>query len=419
MVDKEYKQTDIGIVPQSWDVVKLEPNVGRVKSGKRLPQGYYVTGKRTSHPYLRVIDMNMGYVDTKNIMFVPDEAFPAIQNYCIFKDDIYISVAGTLGLVGRIPEWLDGANLTENANRITNIKCNIDFLMYWLMGDYIKNQIDSTQTVGAQPKLALQKIREFLIPIPSKEEQSAIATALTDIDELIISLKKLIQKKKAIKQGAMQELLTGKKRLPGFSEEWVKINMYNNSKVKARIGWQGLTKAEYLNEGYSYLVTGTDFENGYINWNGCYFVTKERYLQDPNIQLLNGDILITKDGTIGKIALVDGLEKPATLNSGVFVVRPLNMAYNIRFLFYILSSDVFADFLDKLTAGSTIIHLYQKDLASFEFCAPPTVEEQGAIASILYDMDIEIQKLEEKLRKYNKIKQGMMSELLTGKIRFI
>lgn len=404
-------------IPDDWSVEKLEPKVGNVKSGKRLPKGYYVVDTHTNHPYIRVIDMRQGYVDTSDLRYVPEEASSAIQNYRIYKNDIYISVAGTLGIVGQIPPHLDGANLTENANRVTNIKCNIKYLMYWLMGSIIQNTISQTQTLGAQPKLALTRIRNFPVILPPEKEQEEIAGALSEVDALITDLQKLIRKKKDIRQGTMQMLVTGKKRLDGYSGEWVKINLAKNSKLKARIGWQGLTTAEYLDEGYSFLITGTDFDGGRINWNGCHFVNYDRYAQDPNIQVTNGDLLLTKDGTIGKVAYVTELKTPATLNSGVFLVKPITDAYVAHFMFYVLESSVFKDFLQQLSAGSTINHLYQKDLVKFDLYVPPTKEEQEAIAAILFDMDSDIHKLEEKLSKYQKVKQGMMEELLTGKVR--
>lgn len=165
-------------------------------------------------------------------------------------------------------------------------------------------------------------------------------------------------------------------------------------------------------------MTGTDFKNGKIDWSNCSFVDKGRYSQDKNIQLKINDVLITKDGTIGKVGLVNELPGPATLNSGIFVVRPVNNAYDPVFLYYVLSSRIFDDFLTKLQAGSTIIHLYQKDFVSFGFMAP-TLAEQTAIAAILSDMDAEIEALEEKRDKYKAVKQGMMQELLTGRIRLI
>ena len=419
MVIKDFDEIYGIEIPDSWNVEKLEPKIGNVKSGKRLPKGFYVTDMHTNHPYIRVIDMREGYVDTSELKYVPDEAFSAIQNYRIYKDDIYISVAGTLGIVGQIPAYLDGANLTENANRVTNIKCNVKYLMYWLMSSTIQNIISQTQTLGAQPKLALTRIRNFPVILPSIQEQEKIVEVLSNVDTLITNLQKLIRKKKDIRQGTMQMLVTGKKRLDGFDGEWVKINLSKNSKLKARIGWQGLTTAEYLDEGYSYLITGTDFKDGQINWNGCHYVDYNRYEQDPNIQVSNGDLLLTKDGTIGKVAYVADLTRPATLNSGVFLVKPITDAYTAHFMFYVLESSVFKDFLQQLSAGSTINHLYQKDLVKFDLYVPPTKEEQEAIAAILFDMDSDIHKLEAKLEKYQKVKQGMMEELLTGKVRLV
>lgn len=255
------------------------------------------------------------------------------------------------------------------------------------------------------------------IVVPPKPEQEAIAKSLTEIDDLISSLEKLITKKKAIKQGAMQELLTGKRRLPGFFGEWQDFNLMKYSKVKARIGWQGLKKSEYLDNGHAFLVTGTDFDDGSVLWDRCHYVTRSRYEQDRNIQLQNNDILITKDGSLGKAVLVQGLTKPATLNSGIFVIRPMQDAYDPVFVYHILSSFVFKNFLDRLSAGSTIIHLYQKDVGKFEFLLPPTIAEQKAIAEVLSVMDADIAALENKLTKYRQIKQGMMQQLLTGKIR--
>lgn len=217
-----YKQTDIGVIPEDWEVKTICDGIAEVKSGKRLPMGYYVSDTKSEHPYIRVIDMMVGGIDTSDIKYVPNEAYPPISNYRIFVDDIFISVAGTLGLVGKIPKELDGANLTENANRLTRINCNRDYLMYYLLSPLIQNVILSEQTIGAQPKLALNRIRNFQIGLPPTiQEQTAIATALSDTDALIAALDKKIAKKQQIKQGAMQQLLTGKKRLPGFSGEWV------------------------------------------------------------------------------------------------------------------------------------------------------------------------------------------------------
>ncbi len=290
--------------------------------------------------------------------------------------------------------------------------------LYYLLQTKKKEMLEKA-TASTFAEISKSALCEIALQTPKRTEQEKIAEVLSDIDSLIEKLKKIITKKKNIRQGTMQILVTGKKRLKGFSKDWIKINLSKSSRLKARIGWQGLTTAEYLDEGYSYLITGTDFKDGQIYWNGCHYVDYDRYAQDPNIQVSNGDLLLTKDGTIGKVAYVTGLKRPATLNSGVFLVKPVTDAYTAHFMFYVLESSVFKDFLQQLSAGSTINHLYQKDLVKFELFVPPTKEEQEAIAGILFDMDSEIHKLEEKLSKIQKVKQGMMEELLTGKVRLV
>ena len=196
-----------------WEVKPLD-TISFVTSGKRLPLGKSLTDNETSHPYVRVTDMRMGTVELSDIKFVPDDVFPAIKQYRIYKEDIFISVAGTLGIVGKIPQELDGANLTENADRITNITCSRDYLLHFLMSSQIQNTIEAIQTVGAQPKLALTRIRKFDIPLPpTLAEQTAIAEILSNMDAEISALEEKLVKARQVKAGMMSVLLTGKIRL--------------------------------------------------------------------------------------------------------------------------------------------------------------------------------------------------------------
>ena len=197
-------------------------------------------------------------------------------------------------------------------------------------------------------------------------------------------------------------------------QDWGLLKLENNFTLKARIGWQGLTTKEYLTSGNYSLVTGTDFHDGYINWESCVFVERIRFDQDKNIQLKVGDVLVTKDGTIGKVAYVDRLPNPTTLNSGVFVLRPKNNGINNRFFYTILMSFYFDEFLNKITAGSTITHLYQKDFIHFNFVLP-SIKEQTAIANALSDMDALISQTEKLIEKKKAIKLGAMQELLKPK----
>jgi type I restriction enzyme S subunit len=407
MVKPGYKQTEVGVIPEKWKDKKLG-DVGKVCMCKRIFANQ--TSNTGEVPFFKIGTFGKeadAYI-SKGIYEDYKQRFSYPQ-----KGDVLISAAGTLGRT-IVFEGKDAYFQDSNIVWLATDKellCNEYLYHYYKV---IKWGASEGSTIA---RLYNGIICNTHIALPDVEEQKQIATVLSEIDELISLTEKQISKKKAIKQGAMQELLTGKRRLPGFSGEWRYFNLMKNSKVKARIGWQGLKKSEYLDSGYALLVTGTDFDDGRVLWDGCHYVTRSRYEQDRNIQLQNNDILITKDGSLGKAALVQGLTKPATLNSGIFVIRPLQDAYDPVFVYQILSSFVFKNFLDRLSAGSTIIHLYQKDVGKFEFLLPPTIAEQKAIAEALSEMDSDIAALENKLTKYRQVKQGMMQQLLTGKIR--
>ncbi len=395
--------------------IKIGPFGSQLKKEMLLSDGVYrVYGQENVYAH----DFNIGD------RYLTREHFNRLNSCEILPGDFVMSTMGTIGKCAIVPTTIQRGIMDSHLIRLRfdEKKVRSDYVLQ-LFSDqfhYLSDQTARLAVGGIMDGLSVGIVSRLNVIYPENiEEQGKIIKTLSEVDKLIFDQQKLIQKKKDIRQGTMQMLVTGKKRLSGFDGDWVKINLSKNSKLKARIGWQGLTTAEYLDEGYSYLITGTDFKDGQINWGGCHYVDYDRYAQDTNIQVSNGDLLLTKDGTIGKVAFVSDLKRPATLNSGVFLVKPITDAYIAHFMFYVLESSVFKDFLQQLSAGSTINHLYQKDLVKFDLYVPPTTEEQEAITGILFDMDSDIHKLEEKLSKYQKIKQGMMEELLTGKVRLV
>jgi type I restriction enzyme S subunit len=203
--------------------------------------------------------------------------------------------------------------------------------------------------------------------------------------------------------------------------DWDIKTIGESSILKGRIGWQGLTTKEYLKQGDYYLVTGTNFIHGKIDWSTCSYVDYRRYNQDKYIQIKENDILITKDGTIGKVAIVyPKPDKPGTLNSGIFVLRPLNNDYIPKFMYWILSSEYFKSFINDIKAGSTISHLYQKDFINFQYVCPP-LTEQKKIAEILSTVDEAIEKTDRIIEETKQLKKGLMQKLFTegiGHTRF-
>lgn len=192
---------------------------------------------------------------------------------------------------------------------------------------------------------------------------------------------------------------------------WPTTTIAKSAYLRGRIGWQGLKASEFVEEG-PFLVTGTDFTDGRINWDHCYHVSESRYAEAGYIHLKNGDVLITKDGTVGKVAHVEDCPEKAVLNSGIFLLRCNDGSFDHRYIFHVLKSNAFRNFLDDNLAGSTIQHLYQHVFKTFEFPVPE-LHEQTTIAEILSTVDRAIEETQASIAKQQRIKIGLMQDLLT------
>lgn len=208
---------------------------------------------------------------------------------------------------------------------------------------------------------------------------------------------------------------TGVQWIGEIPSDWNTKRIKYMVNLKGRIGWQGLTSDEYQDEG-AYLITGVDFADGGIDWENCVHIPMKRWEEAKDIQIQNGDLLITKDGTIGKVAIVSDMPGETSLNSGVLRIIPIE-GYSRRFLYWVIKSDEFWNWFNFRNAGnSTIIHLYQGDFAEF-FYAFPSYDEQEAIADYLdahcSQLDSIIMGLEEQLEKLKKYKKSLLYETVT------
>jgi type I restriction enzyme, S subunit len=401
---------EVGPIPSDWKVESLS-SIGKFRKGQGIRKAEAMSGEIPCVRYGELYTRHNDYIK-RYYSFISQEI--SDKSIRLKPGDILFAGSGeTKEEIGKCAAFIDDIEAYAGGDIIILSPFSISgiFLGYLLNAPMIQKQKASMAQGDAIVHISANQLGNLRVPLPqTSAEQTAIANALSDTDALIENIEKLITKKRNIKQGVMQKLLRPK-------EDWIEKILSETATLKARIGWQGLTTAEYKLSGDFFLITGTEFKNGFIDWDKCFFVQEERYKQDKNIQVKLDDILVTKDGTIGKIALIKSFPKPATLNSGVFVIRPIDNAFNPRFFYYLLLSEVFKKFLSQLSAGSTINHLYQKDFVTFRYSTPKTYEEQKRIAQIIYDIDTEINSLEERLEKYQMIKKGMMHELLTGKIR--
>lgn len=303
--------------------------------------------------------------------------------------------------------------------------------LYYLLESMNLNQYSIS---AAQPGLAVSTIKNLEVNVPSYDLQIVIRKYIdkkTKIFETIIKQKEnLIELLEEQRQSIITEAVTkgldpnvkmkdsGVEWIGEIPEQWEVTKIKYTTYVKGRIGWQGLKSDEFIDEG-PFLVTGTDFTQGFVNWDTCYHISEERYNEAPPIQLQENDLLITKDGTIGKLAIVKDMPYKAILNSGVFVTRPIHNKYLSKYMYWLLSSTIFEKYIKFMETGSTIKHLYQETFVNFSYPIPSIIEQ----TEILNYLDIKIGEIDsiksnilkqiEKLKEY---RQSLIYEAVTGKI---
>lgn len=269
----------------------------------------------------------------------------------------------------------------------------------------------------AMPKLNQEVCRRIPIGCPSFNEQKKIGDYFRDLDHLITLHQRKCDETKQLKKFMLQKMFpkNGEKnpeiRFEGFTDDWEQRKLSELTTMHARIGWQNLRTSEFLDSGDYMLITGTDFQEGVIDYSTCHYVEKERYDQDKNIQIKNGSILITKDGTLGKVAYVQGLMMPATLNAGVFNVTIKNE--NImdgKYLFQYLKAPFLMDYVSKKATGGTIKHLNQSILVDFPV-AMPKREEQVKISRYFTALDNLITLHQRKCEKLKELKKFMLQNM--------
>lgn len=246
--------------------------------------------------------------------------------------------------------------------------------------DDMANQSSGTKMPRADWKL--MSSTEFCVPTNLGEQQE-IGTYFQHLDHLITLHQRKFDEIKQLKKFMLQKMfpkngeLIPEIRFVGFTGDWEQRKLSEIATMHARIGWQNLRTSEFLDSGDYMLITGTDFEDGTINYSTCHYVERERYEQDKHIQIRNGSILITKDGTLGKVAYVQGLSMPATLNAGVFNVeiKDENDVDN-RYLFQYLEAPFLMDYVNKRATGGTIKHLNQNILVDFPVVLPEKAEQE-------------------------------------------
>lgn len=322
------------------------------------------------------------------------------------------------GNIGSIFHYINGRfDVHQRVYVITKFRNLVDAkYIYWFMiknfGQYALSQT-SKATVDS---LRLPAFKDFEISFPRLVEQKAIADTLTTFDRHIENLENLIEKKKMIRDGAVEDLATGKTRLDGFNGEWKECELYKNVEIlNGDRGFNYPSDNDIKAYGIPFINAG-DINNGHVLFENMEYVTEEKYSTLGGGKVRKGDILFCLRGSIGKFAYV-GFNGGAPASS-LCIIRCL-AGLKPKFLFYSLSSNNMLDQIKNLNSGSSQPNVSAKDLKELRFDIPTDIVEQQALSAILTAMDKEISNLEQEKEKYTALKAGAMDDLLTGRVRLI
>lgn len=386
----------IKTIPDGWEVKPLNQILSLF--GRIGFRGYNVSdlvqeGKGAIS--LSPSNIEDGIVTFNKCTYLSWEKYEESPEIMVEEGDILLVKTGsTYGKIGYVKTLPWPSTINPQFVVLKKIKCNSRVLAYLLEQDDFQSQIEAITSGGAIPTMSQAKILTCTVTLPPSTEQENIATALSDIDELISTLKKLIEKKRNIKQGAMQELLSGKRRLSGFTENWRKNSILNITGSIHR--GQNLKSEEFLFGDVPVVAGG------------------KQYAGYHNVANVKGRS-ITISGSGASAGFVYYHNTPIFATDCSVICE--SKAYSLDFLFQLLSAK--QENLYKLQTGGAQPHVYPRDIEKIELFFPNDKKEQSAIAQVLSDMDSEIQFLELRLSKYQSLKQGMMQQLLTGKIRLI
>lgn len=424
-VKSGFNKTEVGLIPEDWECVVLESFTIKVGSGI-TPKGGSLVYTKDGRPFIRSQNIGLGRLLLEDIVFISDEIHDTFPQTEIVENDVLLNITGaSIGRTAVATKEIEGGNVNQHVCIIRVIPNKVipAYLNYMLLSNIGQKQIDSFQAGGNREGLNFRQIKSFQIPLPpTLAEQKAIASALSEVDKLLSNLDELIEKKKAIKQGAMQQLLTpphkGGKRLAGFEGEWEEKKLGEIGEFK-----NGINKPkEDFGFGYPFVnlmdvfgvpVIGSNKDLGLVNSNEA---EQQLYgLEEGDVLFIRSSV---KPSGVGLTTLITK-DLPEAVFSG-FLIRYRTKNYlHKNYKRYCFNEEGFRNRIISASTVSANTNINQEALKNLSIYFPETLEEQNAIASILSNMDVEINSIVRKKSKYQQIKQGMMQELLTGKTRLL
>ena len=424
MVKKGYKQTEIGLIPGKWTV----STIGAIADVKTGPFGSALHAEdyvQDGTPIITVEHLGETGLTHQNLPKVSEKDRHRLFAYSMQEGDIVFSRVGSVDRNAYVTAiengWLFSGRILRL--RAKNEKLSTQYLGYYFKSEDTKERIRNVAVGQTMPSLNTKLMNAFKVVLPTIEEQKDIAALLSNMDTLISALEKQISKKKAIKQGAMQELLTGKRRLPGFSGEWEtkKLEDYCSLITKQT----GFDYSAYIKPALITrkmpntfpMIQTINFRGRKFTFETDYYIPQSVAMQFPNIVLNKKCVLFSIVGaSVGNVGLYPG--SITAFCGGAIGITRFRNEQDAEWVYNYMSGPDGQSQIQYVTKGGAQATVTIADIRNFKIPTPEK-DERDAISGILEDMDHEIEVLEQKLEKYREVKQGMMQQLLTGKIRLV
>lgn len=416
-----YKRTEVGIIPENWEVKPLKRISPKQSVGLVINPSTYFENSGTV-PMLVGSHVSENHIEWESANRISDSSNSLLSASRLVANDLVTVRVGEPGITAVIPPELDGCNCAS----MMIVRQHQSFDSNWLcsvMNSPIGlTQIRNVQYGTAQKQFNISDAINFLYPVPPLPEQHIIAAALSDVDSLLSALKALLAKKRLIKQGAIQELLAGKRRLSGFSGEWEVKKFGELGKSLRGVSYKGESDLSPIDtDKTTRLLRSNNVQNANVVFEDLQFVNSQR-VSEHQIMRENDILICMANGSkdlVGKAAVFHAKDHHKyTFGTFMGCFRLNSDEASSSFVAQTFQTNQYRNYIANLIAGSSINNLKPSDIESIEIPFP-SKPEQTAIAAILSDMDAEIAALEVQREKTRLLKQGMMQELLTGRIRLL
>lgn len=391
-----FKQTDVGVIPEDWDFARVV-QVASITTGSRNTQDRIDNG---AYPF-----------------FVRSQKVERINSYS-FDGEAVLTAGDGVG-TGKIFHYINGRfDLHQRVYQISHFSDRlVGYYFFVFFSNKFFDRIMSMTAKSSVDSVRREMIADMIVPLPAPAEQRAIAAALSDADALIASLNALIAKKRDLKQAAMQQLLSGKTRLPGFTGEWGARSLGSISAFITKgatpttygFGWQ--------KQGVLFLRSECVSDRG-LDLSQSMFISEDAHKFLKRGEVCSGDLLLTITGNVGRVIRLDDDFGVANINQHIARIRITSEHAEGRYIYHQLSHPKYLKYFSSIVTGQAYPQISLRQVRD-AIVQVPSVNEQVAIAEVLSDMDAELTALEAKRDKARALKQGMMQELLTGRVRLV